>query len=294
MNKLIESVKSNYISSGVDHRVFNTEVDLGQDWFEITPVNDHITAFREPHHDEDVLSFFVRGNSYTALIDTGMGLNSLRKVLDGTVPDIVLLTHTHWDHTGSAAEFPVVAVPDDEFEIHRLMTGWPGPEIKGYEREWFKDGHKPPADYDHLQFLIPGVLPALTLDHRDQINLGGLTITTVATPGHTPGSVCYFIEETGELFTGDTLYNGPIYLHLNESEPLAFPKSLRRLVNIYGRRLTGIFPGHNAVWEPPDLLFSMTDALSAVNDSSQGIHDEDAFGKFVKYAFGRFSFLLPG
>jgi len=39
---------------------------------------------------------------------------------------------------------------------------------------------------------------------------GGLHFEVIATPGHTPGSVCYYERENGILLTGDTLFAGSI------------------------------------------------------------------------------------
>ena len=38
--------------------------------------------------------------------------------------------------------------------------------------------------------------------------MGDLRIKTLATPGHTPGSICFAVEGTNLLFTGDTLFPG--------------------------------------------------------------------------------------
>ena len=42
------------------------------------------------------------------------------------------------------------------------------------------------------------------------LELAGLRLEVIATPGHTPGCVCYLEREQGVLFTGDTLFAGSI------------------------------------------------------------------------------------
>jgi glyoxylase-like metal-dependent hydrolase (beta-lactamase superfamily II) len=55
-----------------------------------------------------------------------------------------------------------------------------------------------------------GMLPSydLVLDDDEVIAVGDLRIRTLATPGHTPGSICFAVEGTNLLFTGDTLFPG--------------------------------------------------------------------------------------
>ena len=50
--------------------------------------------------------------------------------------------------------------------------------------------------YDHL------------LDDDTVHQVGDLRLRTVHTPGHTPGSICFALEGTPMLFTGDTLFPG--------------------------------------------------------------------------------------
>ena len=54
------------------------------------------------------------------------------------------------------------------------------------------------------------MLPAydLILEDESTLQIGRLRIATVATPGHTPGSMCFAVEGTPLLFTGDTLFPG--------------------------------------------------------------------------------------
>ena len=55
-----------------------------------------------------------------------------------------------------------------------------------------------------------GMLPSydLILEDDETLGVGDLRITTLATPGHTPGSICFAVEGTNLLFTGDTLFPG--------------------------------------------------------------------------------------
>jgi glyoxylase-like metal-dependent hydrolase (beta-lactamase superfamily II) len=86
----------------------------------------------------------------------------------------VVETHGHWDHIQA-----VEAVRDAGFEV--AVTA---------------------AD--------AGMLPAydLLLEDESTLTIGRLRINTIATPGHTPGSMCFSVEGTPLLFSGDTLFPG--------------------------------------------------------------------------------------
>ncbi len=55
-----------------------------------------------------------------------------------------------------------------------------------------------------------GMLPSydLILDDDETLRVGDLRVRTLATPGHTPGSICFAVEGTNLLFSGDTLFPG--------------------------------------------------------------------------------------
>jgi glyoxylase-like metal-dependent hydrolase (beta-lactamase superfamily II) len=68
-------------------------------------------------------------------------------------------------------------------------------------------------------FLHPEDRPVWELTHTDElwdadlgegqvIEVAGTPLRVIHTPGHAPGAVCFYAEEMGELFTGDTLFNG--------------------------------------------------------------------------------------
>ena len=50
--------------------------------------------------------------------------------------------------------------------------------------------------------------PDLLLNDKDTIHFGDLTLEVIHTPGHTPGGVCFLVEDN--LFSGDTLFSGSV------------------------------------------------------------------------------------
>lgn len=78
----------------------------------------------------------------------------------------------------------------------------------------------------------------------DELQFGAFALKVLATPGHTPGSLCFVVGN--HLFTGDTLLAGGIGKQMPETD-------LRRQMMSIGNRIlalppaTAIYPGHGAV-----------------------------------------------
>jgi glyoxylase-like metal-dependent hydrolase (beta-lactamase superfamily II) len=137
-------------------------------------------ARAEVHHivvgpmDNNVYVIRCRRSGEAVLIDAANEHEALLEICTKLGVNQVVETHGHWDH--------IQAVPAvREAGISVSVTQ---------------------AD--------AGMLPSydLILDDDQVLQVGDLRIRTLATPGHTPGSICFAVEGTNLLFTGDTLFPG--------------------------------------------------------------------------------------
>jgi hydroxyacylglutathione hydrolase len=138
----------------------------------------------------------------------------------------VLITHSHWDHIADLHE--LIQKTSATVCVHPLDAA---------------NVAEPGTDGIPLPFFIPGVKPDRFLENGDYVVIGSHRCQVLHTPGHSPGSVCYYFSDKKCLFTGDTLFEGSIgNLHLPTSEPEKMWESLRGISELPSD--TRIIPGH--------------------------------------------------
>ncbi|HKJ11352.1 MAG TPA: MBL fold metallo-hydrolase [Ornithinimicrobium sp.] len=114
------------------------------------------------------------------VIDAPHDAEAILDVVAGRTVKAVLLTHAHDDHIDAAAEVcratgaPAYLHPDDRMLWDRVHPHAPDGELEDGER----------------------------------IEVAGVTLEVLHTPGHSPGACCFYVADLGVVFTGDTLFNG--------------------------------------------------------------------------------------
>ncbi len=204
------------------------------------------------------------GDGQLALVDTGFGSNveaivsELAAVGNGRPLALILLTHQHLDHVGSAA-----AVREQTGA--RVVAGR-ADCVRGRDGGWLIDVH---TGRSHVTRVVIGwllhrraaaVAVDLPLDGESEVLPG---IVAMPAPGHTPGSYCFVSTGANAVFTGDLVISHGQRL----SRPLAqshadrnrYEQSLRSFAAL---EIGAGCPGHG---EP--LRQGFGEALRALTDS---------------------------
>jgi glyoxylase-like metal-dependent hydrolase (beta-lactamase superfamily II) len=150
------------------------------------------------------------GDDRSALIDCGMAfcakdtIQKVKNALAGRPLDYIFITHTHYDHTGALPyfreEWPQLQLAAAEAGAAVLLKSTPRKvfrELSASAAQVFNV--KLDIDYDDDAFHAD-----ITVKDKDIIPLGGLSVETLETPGHTRDSVSYFIPELELLFINET------------------------------------------------------------------------------------------
>jgi len=152
---------------------------------------------------------YIKGRDRRVLIDAGMGPKNMAPVKKLGI-DLLILSHCHIDHRLTRTEIPDVPVWCHDKEEKYFQDKDQFFTAMGLKRSGL--------DLDGLFGFARGrfgVEIEQRLNDGDRIDLGGITLETIHTPGHTPGHIAFFIPEHDLLFTGDIDLTpfGPFYGH---------------------------------------------------------------------------------
>ena len=203
-----------------------------------------VVMYRYPYLGTYVNSFRVDAGNRTLLIDSG--LSSGR---DGLRPwareeTALLCTHGHWDHIGNSRFL-------QEAGATVYASAGDLPYMTGFRWQWdiqfaqfAKDFDLPPARWTtYFSEVGEPLRPDVYLKDGDEWSIGNQTVKVLATPGHSKGSVCFLLEESGVLFTGDTLMGDGFFAGTPQcASPADYCKSMEKLM---GLKVKMVYCDHN-------------------------------------------------
>jgi glyoxylase-like metal-dependent hydrolase (beta-lactamase superfamily II) len=199
-------------------------------WFTRREVAPGIWHIEEPAYRADYRCnvFLVQGQKFDVVIDSGLGLASLREFIAPLSENPVLIaSHSHYDHMGSNHEFEerwahvneaaILAHPTRENTFGELLL----------------------ADDDfafapHENFTAPNWQPQAApvtelLQDDEIIDLGNRKFQVIHAPGHSPGLICLWDEANKILFSTDAVYDGEIFDFLPCSNIPTYIETMKKL-----------------------------------------------------------------
>ena len=173
------------------------------------------------------------GSDRGLVVDPGEEPERILATIDelGIGIDAILLTHCHFDHigavtpvaraTGAPVYCPEIEVP----VLADIMAFVPWPGFGPYE------------SYDADETLAGG----------ETLELAGIDIDVIFTPGHSPGHVTYAVADEPALFSGDVLFQGSVgRTDLPGGDWSTLLESIRGLVERFPEQTT-VYPGHMGI-----------------------------------------------
>lgn len=251
-------------------------------WFSVKQIDANTYAISEFGHWEKVHSFLLLGTEKAVLIDTGLGIDSIKRITDQltALPIEVITTHVHTDHIGSHGDF-------DRIYVHEGDKDWLVNGIKGLTIEQIRKDIR-----RHITLPLPSTFNADTyqpfqgeptgiLTDGDIFDLGNRKLVIYHTLGHSPGHIAVFDETNGYLFTGDLFYTEtPIYAFYPSTNPLDLVNSLEKISDI--PNISMIYGSHNTIGIAPSILKEIKIAVKFLRENDlikfgTGIHKFNGF-----------------
>lgn len=203
------------------------------------------------------MAYLVKGAKRNLLIDTGLPWEY--ELLEGQLASVGLskedihilaLTHEHLDHIGCVPQF----YPGTIIAAHTLSANKISMQD---EFVLMSKAFRLNVDEYHID---------LHLHHGTNIDLGGVVLQILHSPGHSSGSICLYEANQQILFTGDTIFaNGTLGGIFPSGSISDYTLTLRQLSML---RIKELYPGHGRISTSPE-----EDFAKAINGSINLVHD---------------------
>jgi len=202
-------------------------------------------------------SYLLLGKRLKVLIDSGSKNNfpNLKKALDKLkvkVNDIHLIinTHEHYDHISANSFFKKSIIAAHRFAATKILESEHNVTLCKY------------YGIDCSRVID------IWLENRTNIDLGGISLKVLHTPGHTSGCICLYEYSNKLLFSGDTVFAKGTLSHIAPSGSAGdYINSIKRLSSY---RVKILLPGHGWISKQPE-----NDFKNAIKNAKNLIKEEN-------------------
>ena len=267
-----------------------TELKVQSNWFKVYRVGQNVIAIVEPYNFEEVISYLILGKNKALLFDTGIGVDSISPVVKQLtkLPVLVLNSHTHFDHIGGNYEFKNIFALKTSYTLKHSKEGWDHDSIKEEVTKGSLCLQRLPG-FDTSHYSIHPFEISRFVKDADEIDLGERKLKIIAVPGHTMDAIALFDKKNGYLWTGDTFYEGPIYLFADGTDLLAYEKSIAILAKM-AAQVKKVFPSHNNPISQPARLVELKNNFLKMKTGK--VNPTDAGNNMLLFQFQYFGFLI--
>lgn len=219
-------------------------------WFTVDRLDTATFVISEWGHWEETHCYLLNGKEDSLLLDTGLGVENIRAIVEkyAAFEPLVVTTHAHWDHIGGHALFSRIAL--HEAELSWLDGRFPLPQQTVLDN-LLRPPHRIPDTFRSSAYTLYQGAPTQVLRGGEVIDLGDRLLEVLHTPGHSPGHVCLYERKRGYLFTGDLIYSGTLYAFYPTTDPVLYHASVRLVRTLPARQ---ILPAHHTLDLSPSFV----------------------------------------
>jgi len=231
------------------------------------------------------------GEEKALAIDGGIGIGNLRRLYESItdLPIDFILTHTHWDHIGSAHQWEKVGVhPAGKNLLAPDLTK----QTQGFVKTWTENGNMFPNWFDPKKYSVPPATFGWTLQEGDTFDLGARKFRVFDTPGHSPCSISLYDEREKILVSGDLIRcEECLFLQVPTAVLSDYSPSLRKMEKLASEvEIKWITSGHTPPYGDPSIIGElgqqMEELQAGKHDPPKKV-DGGMWGEVDEYEFPR-------
>lgn len=201
------------------------------------------------------------GTERAVLIDTGLGVDNIKDVVDYLTefPVTVVTTHIHWDHFGGLKHFTSFAIHENE--VSWIAERFPIP-LQVVKKNLTLKLCAFPANFSLDDYHIFKGDPTSMLHDGDSTDLRNWTLQVI----HTHGHCCFYEQDRGCLYSGDLIYKGCLDAFYLATDPLAFVRSVEKVKMLH---LEKVLPAHHQLDISVSLIYEIANAFNELYQQGQ-------------------------